>query len=316
MANINFFESTVNRGINKDNVKKHYYSIASYGFLTQIRKIKTVKVNEGEKYKAITVKPKTGNTVSVSNWKIVEVEKTVNAEEEIYATVDGQHAQIALAILAAENNPKATSLKEEEYIEHVDLPTGMNVSKFISLLNYGRSWTYADYINKDITTGNTFVDDMYDKCDKYVADFIYSLYTISIDLSLNNRTIIAMKNGRTDVKKEGLNLLNAGTKALGDKLLQAFENSNVGEETFNKGKLGKGLKMFYNSLDGNEKTEETLTRVIGALNKNFWEGGKPSGSPETKQYSQNFAAVWKRIKDAQAEETPVDEAQEEAPVEG
>lgn len=299
---IYFFGNEVNRVINKENVKNLYYSIKQWGFLPDIGKIKKVEVPlNTDIYEVTVTKDKNSDPISINNWTYkltkVEGEALVNAK----AIGDGQHKAIAALILEMEaeeakrNNsevPSDFTYKEDDYEEVIEIPSNMDITRFINLFNTGRAWVNKDYKGK-LTTGNKYIDRMefiiQEK--ELVSDFVYSLYTMGT-ANINDSTVKALKNCRTDKMPKRLEL-NDTTQEDGDKLVKAFEDSAMSKEAYNNGKLGKGLKQFAKdySLD-----TDTLVRVINAMSKDVWYAGKkPAGSAEASNYAENFKKWYESI---------------------
>ena len=88
--------------------------------------------------------------------------------------------------------------------------------------------------------------------------------------------------------------LSEDTQSMGDKLLQAFKASKMSEKTFNNGRLAKGLKQFFKDKN---PTIEQMVVIIEAMNKDVWHVNypKPKGSPEAKNYAENFAEYYEDI---------------------
>ena len=80
--------------------------------------------------------------------------------------------------------------------------------------------------------------------------------------------------------------LNATTQELGDEVLKAFKSSKISESTYNNGRLAKGFKLFYNEY---KPDINQIQQLISLIDKDVWfEGQKPDGSAEAKQYYRNF----------------------------
>ena len=94
--------------------------------------------------------------------------------------------------------------------------------------------------------------------------------------------------------------LSEDTQSMGDKLLQAFKASKMSEKTFNNGRLAKGLKQFFKDKN---PTIEQMVAIIEAMNKDVWHANypKPKGSPEAKNYAENFAEKAEQIEKAKGQ---------------
>lgn len=285
MIKIYFYES--NRDIIVDNVKKCYAMISKYGFQPSMGKIKMVQGDalKGEKLLKISIISKRNDKpLSIDNFMVQSEEIKDEVEiKEAKAPVDGQHRLIALAILESE---KKQMFNESQMTEIVDLPKDMSLPLFTASINNGKPWTYHDFNDSGLTTDNQWIDHI----EKVITEndlkpeFIYGLFTL----------------GQPDVKpnvvkdlKVGINKLprclnlNDQTQSMGDEILQAFKSCKISEKGFNNGRLAKGLKLFYKEK---QPSIECILAIIGAINKNVWHSGypKPTGSPEARNYAENF----------------------------
>ena len=281
MKTIYFFSPEVNRCVDRKNVESIYYSIKKRGFLKELRKIKRVKtdITKQEIFKVVIEPKNPQKPLSVKNWD-VKLEKVTNPEQ-IFVVLDGQHISIACLILQQE---KFFSI-ESDFFEIVEITQGMTITEFISLLNSAKSWTNKDYKGK-LKTNNQYIDYMEDKIiqGKYVSDFIYSLYTIGTTNVSENlvKTLKCCGDSKMPKKLK----LDANTQQNGDKLLEAFNNSQISKDGYNKGKLGKGLKKYAKDYN---KSIEDLIAIINKMGKDIWYNNNvPSGSPEVKDYVENF----------------------------
>ena len=86
--------------------------------------------------------------------------------------------------------------------------------------------------------------------------------------------------------------LNEATRSMGDMILQALEDSAIGETDYNNGRFAKGLKKFYKEVTPDM---DKLIEMIGKIGKNVWHGHKPEGSPEAAHHAANFKEWYKTI---------------------
>ena len=271
-----FYES--NRDIVTENVVKCYSMISKYGFQPSMGKIKMVEGDDlqGEKLYKVSVIPKRNDKpLSITNF-MVETEEVTNEEERKKAKspVDGQHRLIAMEILESEGK---FTFDESSMVEIVKLPEEMSLPLFTASINNGKPWNYKDFNGSGLSTGNAQIDYIERIIGDYdlKPEFVYGLYTM----------------GQPELK----NLrLSEDTQSMGDKLLQAFKASKMSEKTFNNGRLAKGLKQFFKDKN---PTIEQMVVIIEAMNKDVWHANypKPKGSPEAKNYAENFAEYYEDI---------------------
>lgn len=292
MKNIYFYGS--NRDIVTENVSKCYSMISKYGFQPSMGKIKMVEGDDlkGEKLYKVSVVPKRNDKpLSITNF-MVKTEEVVNEEEKKNAKspVDGQHRLIAMLILEEEGK---LNFNESSMVEMVKLPEGMSLPLFTASINNGKQWNYKDFNGSGLSTDNEQIDYIENVIASYdlKPEFIYGIYTLGQpDLKPN-----VVKDLKVGINKLPKNLkLNKDTQLMGDEILAAFKDSKIGERTFNNGRLAKGLKLFYK-----DKTPaiEQIVSIIGKMNKDVWHEkySKPTGSPEARNYAENFAKYYEDI---------------------
>lgn len=293
MMNIYFYDS--NRDIVTENVVRCYSMIDKHGFQPAMGKIKMVEGDDlkGEKLYKVSIIPKRNDKpLSITNFMIEQKEVTDEEERKnAKSSVDGQHRLISMGILEAEGK---FTFDESSMVEIVKLPEDMNLTRFTAIINSGRPWNYNDYNGSKLSTDNEQIDYI----EKVIfehdlkPDFIYGIYTLGQpELKAN-----VVKDLKVGIDKLPKNLkLNKETQSIGDKLLQAFKASKMSERTFNNGRLAKGLKLFFKDKN---PTIEQIVSIIGAMNKDVWHTNypKPKGSPEAKNYAENFAKYYEDIK--------------------
>ena len=115
------------------------------------------------------------------------------------------------------------------------------------------------------------------------SDVIYSFYTLGqAEIKANVAKDLKMGINRLPKSLK----LNATTQELGDEVLKAFKSSKISESTYNNGRLAKGFKLFYNEY---KPDINQIQQLISIIDKDVWfEGQKPDGSAEAKQYYRNF----------------------------
>ncbi|MEY8707428.1 hypothetical protein AALK94_08850 [Bacteroides faecichinchillae] len=292
MMNIYFYES--NREIVTENVVKCYSMISKYGFQPSMGKIKMVEGDDlkSEKlYKVSVISKRNDKPLSITNF-MIDTEEVTDEEERRKAKspVDGQHRLIAMGILEAEDK---LTFDESSMVEIVKLPEKMSLPLFTASINNGKPWNYKDFNGSGLSTGNEQIDYL----EKVISDhdlkpdFLYGIYTLGQpELKAN-----VVKDLKVGIDKLPKNLkLNKEAQSMGDELLQAFKASKMSEKTFNNGRLAKGLKQFFKDKN---PTIEQMVAIIEAMNKDVWHTNypKPKGSPEAKNYAENFAEYYKNI---------------------
>lgn len=290
--NIYFYES--NREIVTENVVKCYSMISKYGFQPSMGKIKMVEGDDlkSEKlYKVSVISKRNDKPLSITNF-MIDTEEVTDEEERRKAKspVDGQHRLIAMGILEAEDK---LTFDESSMVEIVKLPEKMSLPLFTASINNGKPWNYKDFNGSGLSTGNEQIDYL----EKVISDhdlkpdFLYGIYTLGQpELKAN-----VVKDLKVGIDKLPKNLkLNKEAQSMGDELLQAFKASKMSEKTFNNGRLAKGLKQFFKDKN---PTIEQMVAIIEAMNKDVWHTNypKPKGSPEAKNYAENFAEYYKNI---------------------
>ena len=287
-----FYES--NRDIVTENVVKCYSMISKYGFQPSMGKIKMVEGDDlkGEKLYKVSVIPKRNDKpLSITNF-MVETEEVTNEEERKKAKspVDGQHRLIAMGILESEGK---FTFDESSMVEIVKLPEEMSLPLFTASINNSKPWNYKDFNGSGLSTGNAQIDYIERIIGDYdlKPEFVYGLYTMGQpELKAN-----VVKDLKVGIDRLPKNLrLSEDTQSMGDKLLQAFKASKMSEKTFNNGRLAKGLKQFFKDKN---PTIEQMVAIIEAMNKDVWHANypKPKGSPEAKNYAENFAEYYEDI---------------------
>lgn len=293
MMNIYFYDS--NRDIVTENVVKCYSMISKYGFQPAMGKIKMVEGDDlkGEKLYKVSIIPKRNDKpLSITNFMIEQKEVTDEEERKnAKSSVDGQHRLISMGILEKEGK---LTFDESSMVEIVKLPEGMSLPRFTAIINNGKPWNYKDFNGSRLSTDNNQIDYI----EKVIferdlkPEFIYGIYTLGQpELKAN-----VVKDLKVGIDKLPKNLkLNEDTQTMGDKLLQAFKASKMSERTFNNGRLAKGLKLFFKDKN---PTIEQMVSIIEAMDKDVWHTNypKPKGSPEAKNYAENFAKYYEDIK--------------------
>lgn len=293
MMNIYFYDS--NRDIVTENVVKCYFMISKYGFQPAMGKIKMVEGDDlkGEKLYKVSIIPKRNDKpLSITNFMIEQKEVTDEEERKnAKSSVDGQHRLISMGILEEEGK---LTFDESSMVEIVKLPEGMSLPRFTAIINNGKPWNYKDFNGSRLSTDNNQIDYI----EKVISErdlkpeFIYGIYTLGQpELKAN-----VVKDLKVGIDKLPKNLkLNEDTQTMGDKLLQAFKASKMSERTFNNGRLAKGLKLFFKDKN---PTIEQMVSIIEAMDKDVWHTNypKPKGSPEAKNYAENFAKYYEDIK--------------------
>mgnify|MGYP005963752195 CR=1 FL=1 len=291
--NIYFYDS--NRDIVTENVVKCYSMISKYGFQPAMGKIKMVEGDDlkGEKLYKVSIIPKRNDKpLSITNFMIEQKEVTDEEERKnAKSSVDGQHRLISMGILEKEGK---LTFDESSMVEIVKLPEGMSLPRFTAIINNGKPWNYKDFNGSRLSTDNNQIDYI----EKVIferdlkPEFIYGIYTLGQpELKAN-----VVKDLKVGIDKLPKNLkLNEDTQTMGDKLLQAFKASKMSERTFNNGRLAKGLKLFFKDKN---PTIEQMVSIIEAMDKDVWHTNypKPKGSPEAKNYAENFAKYYEDIK--------------------
>ncbi|MDU8958927.1 MAG: hypothetical protein E7G31_22145, partial [Bacteroides sp.] len=148
-----------NRNIVNENVVKCYQMLKQHGFQPAMGKIKLVEGEDlaKERIFKVTVVPKTNaKPLSINNF-IVKTEEVTDEEErrKAKAPADGQHRQIAMALMEALDG---FIYNEEEMAEIVKKPEAMSLEQFTAAMNSGRPWNYKDFGNSKLTTGNKEID--------------------------------------------------------------------------------------------------------------------------------------------------------------
>lgn len=284
MMTIYFYGS--NREIVAENVKKCYSMIQKYGFNKAMGKIKLVGSKDltGEKLLKVTISSKSNaKPLSIDNWMLkTEEVKDANERETAKAPVDGQHRLIAMYILEAEGE---LNFNEDEMTETIDKPENMSLALFTASINNGRPWNYKDFSKSNLQTGNKRIDYIENQIQekKLKSDVIYSFYTLGQpEIKANVAKDLKMGINRLPKSLK----LNATTQELGDEVLKAFKSSKISESTYNNGRLAKGFKLFYNEY---KPDINQIQQLISIIDKDVWfEGQKPDGSAEAKQYYRNF----------------------------
>ena len=218
--------------------------------------------------------------------------QVTNEEERKKAKspVDGQHRLIAMGILESEGK---FTFDESSMVEIVKLPEEMSLPLFTASINNGKPWNYKDFNGSGLSTGNAQIDYIERIIGDYdlKPEFVYGLYTMGQpELKAN-----VVKDLKVGIDRLPKNLrLSEDTQSMGDKLLQAFKASKMSEKTFNNGRLAKGLKQFFKDKN---PTIEQMVAIIEAMNKDVWHANypKPKGSPEAKNYAENFAEYYEDI---------------------
>ena len=268
--------------------------IRKYGFQPSMGKIKMVEGDDlkGEKLYKVSVIPKRNDKpLSITNF-MVETEEVTDEQERKKARspVDGQHRLIATGILESEGK---FTFDESSMVEIVKLPEEMSLPLFTASINNGKPWNYKDFNGSGLSTGNAQIDYIERIIGDYdlKPEFVYGLYTMGQpELKAN-----VVKDLKVGIDKLPKNLkLNKETQSMGDELLQAFKASKMSEKTFNNGRLAKGLKQFFKDKN---PTIEQMVVIIEAMNKDVWHANypKPKGSPEAKNYAENFAEYYEDI---------------------
>lgn len=182
---------------------------------------------------------------------------------------------------------------ESSMVEIVKLPEEMSLPLFTASINNGKPWNYKDFNGSGLSTGNEQIDYLEKVISDYdlKPDFLYGIYTLGQpELKAN-----VVKDLKVGIDRLPKNLkLSKETQSMGDKLLQAFKASKMSEKTFNNGRLAKGLKQFFKDKN---PTIEQMVAIIEVMNKDVWHANypKPKGSPEAKNYAENFAEYYKDI---------------------
>lgn len=281
-----------NRDIIEDNVKKCYAMISKYGFQPSISKIKYVEgddLKNAKLYRISIVPKRNDKPLSINNFLVKKEEVTDEKERETaQAPADGQHSLIAIYILEKEGE---FTFDEKTMTEVVKVPEGMSLKLFTGLINNGKSWTYNDF--RGMETGNTeidYIESQIVQCE-LKADVVYSFYTLG-QTDLKPAMVRNLKVGLDKLPKTLE--LNEGTRSIGDKILKAFEDSKLSKVEYNNGRLAKGLKLFYKEKQPSIKD---VLAIIEAMNKDVWHEGyhKPTGSPEAKNYAENFAQYYEDL---------------------
>lgn len=291
---IEFFVYNSNRDIVTENVVKCYSMINRYGFQPSMGKIKMVEgddLKDEKLYKVSVIPKRNDKPLSITNF-MIDMEEVTDEEERRKAKspVDGQHRLIAMCILEEEGK---LIFDESSMVEIVKLPKDMSLPLFTASINNGKPWNYKDFNGSGLSTGNEYIDYL----EKVVCehdlkpDFLYGIYTMGQpDLKAN-----VVKDLKVGIDRLPKNLnLNKETQSMGDQLLQAFKASKMSENTFNNGRLAKGLKQFFKDKN---PTIEQMVDIIKAMHKDVWHTNcpKPKGSPEAKNYAENFAEYYKGL---------------------
>lgn len=288
-----------NRNIVNENVVKCYQMLKQHGFQPAMGKIKLVEGEDlaKERIFKVTVVPKTNTKpLSINNF-IVKTEEVTDEEErrKAKAPADGQHRQIAMALMEALDG---FIYNEEEMAEIVKKPEAMSLEQFTAAMNSGRPWNYKDFGNSKLTTGNKEIDYIESQIteQELKSDVVYSFYTLG-QPNLKPSVTNDLKLG-IDKLPKGFKL-DTNTQSMGDMIVKAFKDSSISKEAFNNGRLAKGFKKFYNDLkskDNEPKLDDILT-IIAAMNKDIWHTNypKPNGSPEAKHFAENFSKYYEQI---------------------
>lgn len=292
MINIYFYNT--NRDIVTENVVKCYSMISKYGFQPAMGKIKMVEGDDlkGEKLYKVSIIPKRNDKpLSITNFMIEQKEVTDEEERKnAKSSVDGQHRLISMRILEEEGK---FTFDESSMVEIVKLPEGMSLPRFTAIINNGKPWNYKDFNGSRLSTDNNQIDYIEKVISEHdlKPEFIYGIYTLGQpELKAN-----VVKDLKVGIDKLPKNLkLNEETQTMGDKLLQAFKASKMSERTFNNGRLAKGLKLFFKDKN---PTIEQMVSIIEAMDKDVWHTScaKPKGSPEAKNYAENFTKYYEEI---------------------
>lgn len=279
-----------NREIVTENVIKCYSMIEQFGFQPAIGKIKMITgddLNGVKLVKVSIVKKNNTKELSINNF-MLEYEPVTDDEERRNAKtpVNGQHRMIALYLL--EQAGKLT-FDENEMVEVVKIPANMDICTFTAAMNTDKPWNYGDF--KNVETGNSEIDYIESKMKEHglKSDVAYSIYTLG-QPDIKPSMIRDLRLGINKLPKKLE--LNKATRNMGDRILQALENSAIGETDYNNGRFAKGLKKFYKEVNPDM---DKLIEMIGKIGKNVWHGHKPEGSPEAAHHAANFKEWYKTI---------------------
>ena len=217
--------------------------------------------------------------------------KDTNERETAKAPVDGQHRLIAMYILEAEGQ---LNFNEDEMTETIEKPENMSLALFTASINNGRPWNYKDFSKSNLQTGDKRIDYIENQIQekKLKSDVIYSFYTLGQpEIKANVAKDLKMGINRLPKSLK----LNTITQELGDEVLKAFKSSKISESTYNNGRLAKGFKLFYNEY---KPDINQIQQLISLIDKDVWfEGQKPDGSAEAKQYYRNFEKWFQFVND-------------------
>ena len=290
IMNIYFYAG--NREINVENVKHCYAMIAKFGFQPAISKIKLVDAaGLGDvDIERVTIEQKNLlKPLSINNF-VIKKEKVKNKSEKQKAkiTADGQHSQIALAILEAEKKVKFDAVTMTKV---VTIPENMDLVSFIYCINSGRAWTPKDFSATENSTGNPQIDYIENKIKEAKLEPVvaYSFYTLG-QPTIKTNIAKDLKLGMNKLPKKLK--LNDETQELGDKILEAMK-PNLPKSLYNNGRFAKGFKSFYGLC---KPKLEHIIELISAIDKDFWfEGEEPEGSAEAKQYAEHFRKWYEEL---------------------
>lgn len=199
---------------------------------------------------------------------------------------DGQHR--VLALMFDDLKDVTPSYKD------VTLPSSMSILEYIAIRNNGKKWTYNDFFESDISTKDSHVDHIVKKRKEgYIHAFLLPIYTLETS-SLTPSQVKAMQQGYKKISDFGKVQLNSNTQQMGDQILEELEKNSFLSKDRLSGRLGKGLKLFYQD----HHNIDIIKKTINAINKEEWERyfiQKTGNSMEAKAYKDAFDTLYQKI---------------------
>lgn len=274
--------------INKENVKTSYSKIKSHGFVATMP-IEYItmedakdKIGNRRLFKPTVVRAKGDGEATISNFKVVmEVVEPKDYDNYDGICIDGQHRTIAL-MLGDIKEIVPTYAK----VEIGD----MDILSYIALRNNGKTWGNADFYKSAISTNDTELDYILNKCKKQIPAFVFAIYTLGT-ANLTANQIKAIQLGYKKLSDYATLQLNPNTRAMGDRILEALTTHDyLTTDRFN-GRFTGGLKAYYKE---NGQDIEKVIKVIKMIDKDKWESyfcSTQGKSMEIAGYAEAFKAL-------------------------
>lgn len=266
MAKLNLLFIEGNRQeINKENVKTSYAKIKAHGFVATMPieyiTMEDAKDTIGNRllFKPTVVSTKNEGEATISNFKVVmEVVKPEEYNNYDGICIDGQHRTIAL-MLGDIQDTVPTYAK----VEIGD----MDILSYIALRNNGKTWGNADFYKSAISTNDTELDYILNKCQKHIPAFVFAIYTLGT-ANLTANQIKAIQLGYKKLSDYATLQLNPNTRTMGDRILEALTTHDyLTSDRFN-GRFAGGLKAYYKE---NGQNIEKVIRAINLIDRGKWE---------------------------------------------